>query len=129
MRPSPFDLQGGLPTMVPTQHVQPASVVNVADASRENSPYNANNFPGFDPQGLYIGKYTNIDEIHNSTKQNVISDNPMDPNWAGTIYTQQMVDSGKYEGSNVSRPLLYQPKNTAFYPSPSGQTKGPVDIL
>jgi hypothetical protein len=125
MRPSPFDLQGGLPTMVPTQV---SNVVNVIDANRENAPYNSNNFPGFDPQGLHVGEYTNLDQIHDYTKQNKISDNPMDPNWAGTIYTQQMVDSGKYEGSNVSRPILFTPK-TAFYPTINGPTNPPVDIL
>jgi hypothetical protein len=129
MRPSPFDLQGGLPTMVPTQNASPTHFINVSDASRMNPPYNSNNYPGFDPQGFYVGTYTNLDQIHNSTKQNVISDNPMDPNWAGTTYTQQMVDSGKYEGNAVSRPILFQPKNTTFNPIISGSMNGPVDIL
>jgi hypothetical protein len=122
MRPSPFDLQGGLPAMVPTPEVKRA------DSSRDNPPYNANNFNSFDPQGLYVGKYTDLDQIHDSTKQNKISDNPMDPNWAGVIYTQQMVDSGKYVGSSITRPVLFTPK-TSFYPTVPGPTAPPVDIL
>jgi hypothetical protein len=48
MRPSPFDLQGGLPAVA--QH----QVTQVVDANRLNAPYNTNNYPGFDPQGLAI---------------------------------------------------------------------------
>ena len=127
MRPSPFDLQGGLQPM--NQVDQSALPVKVLDASRENSPYNQNNYAGFDPQGQYIGVYTNIDQIHNSTKQNKISDNPMDPNWAGVTYTQQMIDSGKYAENNITRPVLGAPPNTSFYPGLPAPTKGPVDIL
>ena len=122
MRPSPFDLQGGLPTMVPQ------TAAKIVDANRANPPYNANNYAGFDPNGLDVGQYTELDQIHDSTKQRKISDNPMDPNWAGVIYTQQMVDSGKYDENEVSRPILFTPK-TAFYPTIAGPTKNPVDIL
>jgi hypothetical protein len=122
MRPSPFDLQGGLPTMVPQTSAK------IVDANRANPPYNANNYAGFDPNGLDVGQYTELDQIHDSTKQRKISDNPMDPNWAGVIYTQQMVDSGKYDENEVSRPILFTPK-TAFYPTIAGPTKNPVDIL
>jgi len=103
--------------------------VTVVDASRENKPYNEGNYAGFDPQGQYIGTYTNLDQIHNSTKQNKISDNPMDPNWAGVTYTQQMIDSGKYADNNITRPVLGAPPNASFYPGLPAPTKGPVDIL
>ena len=122
MRPSPFDLQGGLPTMVPQ------TAAKIVDANRANPPYNKNNYAGFDPNGLNVGQYTELDQIHDSTKQRKISDNPMDPNWAGVIYTQQMVDSGKYDENAVSKPILFTPK-TAFYPTIAGPTKNPVDIL
>jgi len=127
LRPSPFDLQGGLPTMV--NNSEKMQVTQVIDASRDNKPYNANNYAGFDPQGLHIGEYTNLDQIHDSTKQNQISDNAMDPNWAGVTYTQQMVESGKYEENAVTRPVLFRPDNAVFYPTIQGPTKNPVDIL
>jgi hypothetical protein len=127
MRPSPFDLQGGLQTMNPMDQIR--TPVTVVDANRENKPYNENNYAGFDPQGQYIGVYTNLDQIHNSTKQNKISDNPMDPNWAGVTYTQQMIDSGKYADNNITRPILGAPPNSSFYPGLPAPTKGPVDIL
>jgi hypothetical protein len=131
MRPSPFDLQGGLPPMV-NMTATKMPVVNVKDASRENTIYNKDQYAGFDPQGQYIGVYTNIDKIHDSTDAKRISDNPMDDNWAGTTYTQQMIDSGKYEDNNITRPKLFQPKNTAFYPTISndlGIGSQPRDIL
>lgn len=130
IRPSPFDLQGGLPPMVDTGI--PRIPVEVSDASRDSSIYNKGQHAGFDPQGQYIGIYTEIDKIHDSTQSKRISDNPMDYNWAGTTYTQQMIDSGKYEENNVTRPKLFQPKNGVFYPSISnnlGIGSQPVDIL
>jgi hypothetical protein len=127
MRPSPFDLQGGLQSM--NQVDQLALPVKVLDANRVNTPYNQNNYAGFDAHGQYIGVYTNIDQIHNSTKQNKISDNPMDPNWAGVTYTQQMIDSGKYAENNITRPVLGRSINTSFYPGLPAPTNEPVDIL
>lgn len=125
MRPSPFDLQGGLPTSNTTMH-QP--VVEVSDANRLNAPYNANNYPGFDPQGQYIGIYTNIDQVHDTTKQDMVSDNPMDPNWGGIKYTNEAVESGKYIDNQITKPMLYTPK-TAFYPSVVDNQRGPVDVI
>ncbi len=125
MRPSPFDLQGGLPA---SNTVMEQSAVEVSDANRLNPPYNANNYPGFDPQGQYIGIYTNIDQVHDVTKQDMVSDNPMDPNWGGIQYTNEAVDSGKYIDNQVTKPLLYNPK-TAFYPSVVDNQRGPVDVI
>lgn len=125
MRPSPFDLQGGLPTNNAEMTI-PA--VQVSDANRLNAPYNANNYPGFDPQGQYIGIYTNLDKTHDSTEQTTVSDNPMDSNWGGIQLTNQTVASGKYADRQVTKPLLYTPK-TAFYPGVVDNERGPVDII
>ena len=120
VRPSPFDLQGGLPTEAPD-----------GDRGTEalNSPtYNTNQFPGFDSHGQDVGQYTNIDEIHDSTNTKKISDNPMDSKWAGITYTQQMVDSGKYIERGLTKPSFFNPK-TAFYPSIPSVIPLPQDIL
>jgi hypothetical protein len=148
IRPSPFDLQGGLPSISNThKNYSPQSptitdinnstlsrqipvnttAINVVDASRENKPYNAGNYASFDPTSQYIGVFTNLDDIHNSTKQDKISDNPMDPNWGGVEYTQKMIDTGKYEENNANKPLLFQPK-TAFMPIDSNRPP-PKDIM
>jgi hypothetical protein len=125
MRPSPFDLQGGQPAMT-QQHTR--KVNQLIDASRENPPFNANNYPGFDPQGQSVGVYTNVDKTHDSTRFTALSDNPMDPNWGGVQYTRQIVNSGKYDDNNVTRPLLFSP-NTTFNPQLENGRGGPVDIL
>jgi len=111
IRPSPFELEGGVPEQT-TLYPGSNEVIKVSDASRDNPPYNKGNYPGFDPQGLYIGRYTNIDEVHYSTEKPETSDNPMDPNWGGVLHTQKAVDSGKYDENIVKKPLLYTPKNT-----------------
>jgi len=136
IRPSPFDLQAGLPSISSTHrkyNSPPPTItdinnstlsqqvgvntdpITIQDASRENGPYNSGNYAGFDPTSQYVGVFTNIDEIHNSTQNNQFSDNPMDPNWGGVEYTQLMIDTGKYEENNINKPLLFQPK-TAFTP-------------
>ena len=90
---------------------------NVIDAGRDNPPYNANNYPSFDPYGLYIGKHTNLDEIHYSTEKEAVSDNPMDTNWGGIKHTEQSINSGKYEENNVYKTTYYTPVNGIISPN------------
>ena len=106
MQPSPFYVEGGLPAL-PMQTIDNTKIQMVMDASRDNSPYNANNYAGFDPYGQDVGINTNIDLIHKSTKMENggISDNPMDTNWGGVDVTQQSVDSGKFVGNEVVKPI------------------------
>ena len=108
MRPNPLNLNGGgqiLPVQ-PTTH-QP---VKVQDAARSGNIFNANQYPGFDSHGTYIGVYTTIDQMHDSTEKNKLSDNPMDPNWGGITYSQAAVDSGKYNDNIVGKPVGGVPK-------------------
>jgi hypothetical protein len=91
------------------------------DASRDNG-YNQGMYPGFDPQGLFIGRITEIDKVRDSTKDAEISDNPMDPNWGGVLYTQEQVDSGKYIDNIVTSTNYVTPKgaqNLPFYGPPN----------
>jgi len=133
IRPSPFDPQGGLPPI--TNLNQPAAApvgpaagpVTVKDASREHGPYNKNNYSGFDPTSQYVGVYTNIDVIHDTTKAVPISDNPMDPNWGGVDVTNQAIESGKYDENNVVKPMLFQPK-MAFLPVLNKDLGQPKDV-
>tara|TARA_B100000941_G_scaffold287525_1_gene262843 strand:+ start:823 stop:1398 length:576 start_codon:yes stop_codon:yes gene_type:complete len=126
VRPSPFELDGGVSKEQQNQMF--ISLEDYADASRDQPPYNANNFPGFDPHGQYIGVYTELDAIHYSTETDPISDNSMDPNWGGVTHTKKSVDAGKYEGNVVTRPVLSTPK-TSFYPSLPSNFQPPVDVL
>jgi len=52
----------------------------------------------------------------------------MDPNWAGVMYTQQMVDSGKYDDNNITKPMLFQPRGVYDPSMPTGYSQ-PKDIL
>lgn len=116
VRPSPFDQEGGTQPTVPiidsTGHTDKTRPVNIIDASRMNAPFNQGNYPGFDPTGLYVGVYTNVDKVHESTEQVPVSDNPMDTNWGGVLFTQKAIQSGKYKDNEVTRPHYVTPKGT-----------------
>lgn len=130
IRPNPFDLQGGLPAIqnIPTQPpTKPGKAIEIADATRDNPPYNQGNYSGFDPYGQYVGVFTTIDAVHESTEKQALSDNPMDTNWGGVEYTEKVVDSGKYEENNIYKPKLYQPK-MAFIPLDNKDVGQPRDI-
>ena len=104
MRPSPTSMDGG-------SQIEPIQVV---DGSRDHPPFNQNQFAGFDPQGFDIGQFTELDRIHKSTGNGPISDNPMDTNWGGTIYSRQAVASGKYADREVGKQALV-PKVVEIY--------------
>jgi hypothetical protein len=87
----------------PTQ-LDPGNPVQVMDSSDDNKPYNIGHYQGFDAHGQQIGEYTQLDSIHDSTsRSNNISDNPMDPNWGGVLFSQSAVKSGKYIGNQVGK--------------------------
>ena len=102
-RPGPNDMVGGMPIQ-PTENILPAEIF---DASRDNLPYNKDQYAGFDAHGQHIGEFTELDAIHNSTEVNQrISDNPMDTNWGGPIFSRNAIHSGKYADREVSRPTM-----------------------
>jgi len=162
IRPSPFEQEGGLPSITDinkknpyppmslsdtSKHYSPPPsaiseinnstlskqiplniiVEKTKDASRENAPYNDGEYASFDPHGQYVGVLTDLDVLHHSTNKTKFSDNPMDPNWGGVELTQKMIDTGKYEDNNVTKPILYQPK-VAFIPNDSSAPL-PKDII
>uniref|UniRef100_A0A6C0CRB2 Uncharacterized protein n=1 Tax=viral metagenome TaxID=1070528 RepID=A0A6C0CRB2_9ZZZZ len=91
-RPSPDNLMGGLP-----QGEQP--VTKLLDAGRDDMPYNKNSYPAYDPQDQYVGLNTPLDRMYNDKSS--VSPNPMDANWGGQAYTQELVDEGYYAGDEV----------------------------
>jgi len=104
MRPSPTSMEGGGQT----------APIRIVDGSRDNPPYNQNQYAGFDPIGFNQGQFTELDQIHNSTATANISDNPMDPNWGGTLFSREAVESGKYAGNEVGKATLV-PKVVEIY--------------
>ena len=118
IRPSPFNPFAGVPSTSPLVQSYDGSVVKELDASRENG-YNQNMYPGFDPDNMYIGRVTDTDKVHDSTQtQNggQLSDNPMDHNWGGILYTQGQVETGKYVENEVSRTNYATPKGAQNLP-------------
>lgn len=81
------------------------------------SQFNKGGYPGFDAYGLSVGKYTDLDKLHESTATTApLSDNPMDPNWGGINYTKAAVDSGKYIENSVYSANYSMPGMVQFYP-------------
>lgn len=99
-RPSVSDVEGGLPPTNNTMPNQPLRFQKLYDATRDNPPYNQNNYPGFDPTSQYVGVMTPLDTIKNSQEYMLYSDNAMDPNWGGNEYTQSLVNSGYYRSED-----------------------------
>lgn len=135
MRPNPFQLEAGLlPLSAAAIQGKPQSRIPapVIDANRDYPPYNAGNYAGFDPHGLMIGIYSKLDEIHDSTAKSPdgqsYSDNPMDSNWGGVLYTQGKVDSGKYDENNITRPTYSNVKTTHFIPGLFGHPAPPSEF-
>jgi len=92
IRPSPLDLQGGLPPVA-----DPGAVAANANANFIDDADNANSYPAFDPMEPNAGSPKD-----NIKKLKGLSANPMDPNWGGDAYTQSLIDAGKYSGDEVS---------------------------
>ena len=102
---------GGMPIQ-PTENILPAEIF---DATRDNLPYNKDQYAGFDAHGQHIGEFTELDAIHTSTEINQrISDNPMDSNWGGVQYSREAVESGKYDDRIVGKPTMV-PKVVEIY--------------
>ena len=106
IRPDIFQPQGGLATSQNTYNrvtpIIPRTPIQVIDANQDNPPWNLGGFDEFDPYGQHIGQYTTVDAIHDATyKGKTLSDNPMDDNWGGVLYTKDAVDSGKYKDREV----------------------------
>ena len=111
IRPDIFNPNAGLP-VINQQSVDFSNPKPVVDSSDDRPPWNAGTYQGFDPIGLHIGQYTKVDAIHDSThKGGALSENPMDPNWGGVIYTKNAVDSGKYKDNEVYPRSVYLEKS------------------
>lgn len=95
--------------------------VKYVDSSRDHPPYNQNLYAGFDPYNQYTGVYTDLDQIRDSTiNQNPalgLSDNPMDPNWGGVMFTRRQVNSGKYDDNIVTKPIFSGSPNIMTNPN------------
>ena len=98
-RPSPTELQGGLEEGKLTENRTLAPQTLLLNATRNNPPYNNDQYPGYDPDNQYIGLSTPLDKISN--ERETISPNPMDTNWGGDSYTNSLIKQGYYKDNEV----------------------------
>ena len=126
-RPSPTNLQGGLPdfyitnklanpnmimpppsTSIPIQGLL-AGATDTTIIEETNVFVNETNpsanpngtYPGFDAHEQYQGQNTPLDKMFNDN--NKVSPNPMDNNWGGIRYTEKLIEDGYYKGNEVSK--------------------------
>ena len=74
----------------------------LVDATRNDPPYNQGSYPAHDQTSYYIGTTTPLDRMDMAAESAKVSPNPMDPNWGGSEYTQDLVDKGYYKDNEVS---------------------------
>lgn len=73
----------------------------LVDATRNDPPYNKGSYPAHDQTSYYIGTTTPLDMMDVAQERAPISPNPMDSNWGGAEYTQNLVDRGYYVENEV----------------------------
>lgn len=73
------------------------------DSNRDDQPYNANSYPGFDAHNQDIGLDTPLDKMFTEGSIGKPSPNPMDTNWGGAEMTEKLISSGYYRDNEVSR--------------------------
>jgi hypothetical protein len=116
VRPSVSEPQAGLPPSIasstgdiinesslgdPNALAYPNPTLLV-DATRNDPPYNKNSYPAHDQTSYYVGTTTPLDAMDTTQEKSGVSPNPMDPNWGGSQYTEQLVDKGYYKENEVS---------------------------
>lgn len=74
----------------------------LVDATQNDPPYNQGSYPAHDQTSYYIGTTTPLDTMDIKQQSAKVSPNPMDPNWGGSAYTQNLVDKGYYKENEVS---------------------------
>lgn len=74
----------------------------LVDATRNDPPYNQNSYPAYDNTDFYVGTTTPLDAMNIKQEQAAVSPDPMDTNWGGSAYTQNLVNQGYYKENEVS---------------------------
>ena len=116
VRPSVSEPQAGLPPSIASSTGEIISESSLGDpnalaypnptllvdATRNDPPYNKNSYPAHDQTSYYVGTTTPLDAMDTTQEKSGVSPNPMDPNWGGSQYTQELVDKGYYKENEVS---------------------------
>ena len=120
IRPSVSEPQAGLPPSIassigdiisestlgdPNALAYPNPTLLV-DSTRNDPPYNKNSYPAYDESSYYVGTTTPLDTMDMAQEKSNVSPNPMDTNWGGSEYTENLVDKGYYKDNEVQ---IYTP--------------------
>lgn len=73
----------------------------LVDATHNDPPYNYGNVPAYDESSYYVGATTPLDKMNEKQQQSTISPNPMDDNWGGQSYTDDLIKKGYYKENEV----------------------------
>jgi hypothetical protein len=110
VRPSVMEPSGGLPPSLARPPVSGSGSGSgladpnptlLVDATQSDAPYNKNSYPAFDPSSQYVGSTTPLDRMNQEQQAQPVSPDPMDPNWGGAAFTQNLVDQGVYKENEV----------------------------
>lgn len=74
----------------------------LVDATHNDPPYNWKGYPAHDQTSYYVGTTTPLDMMDVAQEKAPVSPNPMDPNWGGSEYTQNLVNKGYYKENEVA---------------------------
>ena len=74
----------------------------LVDATHGDPPYNYKGYPSYDQSSYYIGTTTPLDIMNVKQEASVRSPDPMDANWGGSSYTEDLVKKGYYKENEVS---------------------------
>jgi hypothetical protein len=74
----------------------------LVDAGHSDKPYNYGSVPGYDQTSYYVGTTTPLDMMNVKQEQAQVSPDPMDPNWGGSAYTEDLVKKGFYKENEVN---------------------------
>ena len=88
-------------SLIPNDGLAYPNPTLLVDATRNDPPYNKGGYPAYDETSYYIGTTTPLDMMNVAQEQAPISPDPMDSNWGGADYTQNLVDKGYYKENEV----------------------------
>ena len=105
----PLYIEGGMPAL--PMETRSNEVIHAMDATKDTDPkFNQTGLNSFDPYGLYVGRFTDVDVLQKKTADtgNGLSANAADPNWGGVTYTQDQIQRGEFSNSQVQRVIYPQ---------------------
>ena len=78
-------------------------IVDYAKLTNEILNLLVEKFPdGYDDSNMDQGEFTPDMMLDYITQSTGLSPNPMDPNWGGADFTQELIDAGYYNDNNVA---------------------------